>query len=224
MFTVTIPRQILSAVSRFKAKNDIRHYLNGVKVEAYANVAYVVATDGCALCAGKVERAEHWEMQGQGETIIPGELVEKIKAKGNNGLPLVLSVSDSGEITLTDCGTKTTAQAIDGSFPDWRRVIPRNPSGEAANFNPEYLMLCYKASQDLGKKLGYFDFAQNGQSAALANLRDDVLAVVMPMRGEPATLPEWVDVNPEGFGRESDLDKAWDEAIAQYADELAIAA
>ena len=224
-FTLAIPRATIAAVSRFMAKQDIRYYINGLHVECYANIAYVVATDGHTLALGRVTRETSGDiMTGQGSLIIPREFVEKIKANGNNGMPVTLSV-DGEAFTLDDCGMKTSGKAIDGKFPDWRRVIPRKASGEAAFFNPEYLMRCFKAGQDLGSKRGAFQLAYNGKAAALVTFDNlDVLAVVMPMREDPAECPEWVGENPEGFGRESDLEKAWTAALEIESAELPIAA
>ena len=231
MFTIQISRPMLAAVSRFMAKQDIRYYLNGVKVEVYANVAYVVATDGHTMAIGRIERESGLLMEGQGEIILPAESVEKIKATGNNGLPIILSVEDPQEsgdkrqwFTLNDCGTKTTQQAIDGQFPDWRKVIPYKPSGEVAYYNPEYLMRCQKAAKDLGSKKGYFELAYNGNSGALVTFTESVMAVLMPMRQDTAERPEWAGECPDNVGRECDLDKAWDSAIAEQAIESEIAA
>jgi len=230
MFTVQIPRSIIAAASRFMAKNDVRYYLNGVKVEVYANVSYLIATDGHTLAVGRIEREQGCIMEGQGEIIIPREFVEKIKANGNNGLPIVLTVDDAKPdsapfFTLDDCGAKTSAQSIEGRFPDHRKVIPHNPSGEAAHFNPEYLMRCQKAAHDLGSKIGHFNFAYNGQSAGLATFdaNSDFLAVIMPMRSAAAETPAWAAENPESLYRVKSIETAWDMAYEEAADMLLLA-
>jgi len=210
-FTLQIPRSYLAAVARFAAKDDIRYYLNGVLVEVHANIAYLVGTDGHTLAVARIAR-DGENMAGQGSAILPRELVEKIKAKGNHGLALVLSVGEDGQCTLNDCGTRTTSGAIDGKFPDWRRVIPRKVSGEAQFLQPDFLARCKKAAEDLGSKTGNFALGYNGNSAALVTYDEPgILSVIMPMRGSACeAAPEWVGEDSANLGRLT-LAQAWDE-------------
>jgi hypothetical protein len=51
-------------------------------------------------------------------------------------------------ITLSQNGMSVQGMTIDGTFPDWRRVIPCGEmSGVAAQFNPKYIGDLYKASR-----------------------------------------------------------------------------
>lgn len=231
MTNINIQRDVLKAVSRFMAKQDIRYYLNGVLVEVYRNVAYLVATDGHRLAAARLERpdGETWE---PGEVIIPGECIAAALKSGNvaeRRLPLVLTV-DGERFEFDACGKVTAGKVVEGKFPDWRKVIPGKVSGEVAHFNAEYLIDCHKAAADLGSKFSP-PIGHNGDGAALIVLRQDVLAVVMPMRGadRPEESPEWVSEDSENLGRVLDveaahgealaeeLERAWDEALAEYA-------
>lgn len=221
MFTLTIPRNYLAAVARFRAVKDIRFYLNGMHVACYPSVAYITCTDGHTLCQARIERPEHAEPFGQGEAIIPSEFFDKVKANGNNGLALVLTV-DGDNFTINDCGMKTSGQVIDGKFPDVSRVIPRTVSGKPCFINPEFLMRCQKAAKDLGSKIGYFSLGYNGDEsgnlhASLVMFQDPaVFAVLMPMRADPVeTCPEWVGENPLDVGRTLDVETAHDEAIKE---------
>ena len=225
---------MLRAVSRFAAKKDIRYYLNGVLIEVYANVAYIVATNGHALAVGRIARDDHALMEGQGAAIIPAEFLAKIKT--GRVLELILTVSDAedgvSDFTLDDVseGTKTSGKTIDGKFPDWRRVVPSKVSGIPSQFNPEYLSVCMKASQDMGSRLGNIAIGYNGaenqadkptgrtyDGAALVDVGDENLTVVlMPWtQTAPTVSPEWVREDSAGAGR-LDVDAAL-EAVAEIA-------
>lgn len=230
MTKITLQRDILKAVSRFMAKEDIRYYLNGVKVEVHRAVAYLVATDGHRFAVARVKGspAEPWEPC---EAIIPGEDVAAVLKRGSAAdrkLPVILTVEgDSFEFDA--CGAITGGRPIDGRFPDWRKVIPAKVSGEVAQFNTEYLMECHRAAADLGSKHSP-GIGHNGNGAALLELRADVLAVVMPLHGEaPEVSPDWVREDSANVGRVMDpeaahvealseaLEMAWGEALEEYA-------
>lgn len=213
MTSINIQRDVLRAVSRFMAKEDVRYYLKGVLVEVFRNVAYLVSTDGHRMAVARLERpnCETWEPC---EAIIPGEGVAAALKSGNAAarrLSLVLTIDGAG-FTFNACGAKTAGKLIEGRFPDWRRVIPRKVSGERAHFNAEYLMDAHKAAEDLGCKFSP-PIGHNGDGPAILELREDVLAVIMPVRADaPEEAPAWV-----GEALAEELDRAWDEALAEYA-------
>lgn len=105
------------------ANQDVRYYLNGMYFEINDQSVRVAATDGHRLSTEVVE----CETKGNPHSVI-------IPRKGVNELLRVLNDSDeTAEIELTDNHVKTTVGAmsftsklIDGRFPDYKRVIPRN--------------------------------------------------------------------------------------------------
>lgn len=215
-FRIEIPRGYVAAVARFMAKSDIRYYLNGALLEVHANVAHLVAADGHTLACARIMRNGE-NMDGQGSAIIPRELLEKIKTKARGNFAITFHV-DCETVTLEDGGEKITRPAIDGKFPDWGRVTPAKLSGLPQFFNPDYLVRCKKAAEDLGSKAGFFRLGYNGaedptRGGGAAVVRFDnpeVFAVVMPMHMDPCEgAPEWRHDDPEAFGR-----LALDEAIA----------
>jgi DNA polymerase III subunit beta len=85
-------------------------------------------------------------------------------------------------------------QAIDGRSPDWRKVVPREFSGQAAQFNPNYIGDLGKAARILhGKNALGVGIGYNGNSSALIDLyHEDFVGVLMPMRGDaPKSAPSW---------------------------------
>lgn len=240
-FKLQVSPRILRAVSRFAAVKDIRYYLNGVHFDVYPRVAYIVATCGHTMAVARV-------LAPDGETfcaspcsaIIPAEHFAKMKGGRSVTLNVLVELTktapeDFGAFTVRDFNAKgatINGAAIDGKFPDYRRVIPAETSGEAGNFNPEYLMRVKKAAEDLGSRAGNFDWHQGGpRSSALAIVRGDFLAVIMPIRGADSAgkSPEWVREDPANAGRTLDpeaahvealaeaLEMAWGEALEEYA-------
>jgi hypothetical protein len=94
---------------------------------------------------------------------------------------------------------------IDGTFPDWQRVVPTAPETlTPAHFDPRYIAAIGNMSKALrdGKKDGatFFTLHQDGEAPALVTFnravaksddakgpRADCLAVIMPMRTHPDT-------------------------------------
>ena len=104
-------------------------------------------------------------------------------------------------------GQSIITRAVDGKFPDYRRVIPLTLDGNAAWINPDYLTRIVDAAKDIGIGLK-FTFGFGGNSCSLAYIGQDMLAVVMPTRTELTTdagcaawakssLPETPEIAPE---------------------------
>jgi hypothetical protein len=95
---------------------------------------------------------------------------------------------------------------IDGTFPDWRRVVPADVDGEAAPgwFNVGYLADFAKAAKILGDYFGKSQSmmsvhgADAGAPALVRFASDRVFAVLMPMRGNDTTgqRPAYYDARP----------------------------
>jgi DNA polymerase-3 subunit beta len=183
MQKITIDRKALKAVSLFAAKKEIRYYLCGVLVESTPLETRLVATDGHTL---GVHRSEaKGDNQGTFNGIIPLDIVSAIlKFKSpvkNDDIPVTLTVSDNGEIRADYCGNSLLFKCVDGRFPDYRRVVPSQISGEKAFFNPDYLLRVRDASKFLGVA---FSFGYNGDSPSLATIGGSMVAVLMPLRTE----------------------------------------
>ncbi|WP_386697599.1 DNA polymerase III subunit beta [Lonepinella sp. MS14436] len=125
-FTVTqnIIRRLIDATQFSMANNDARYALNGMKLETEGNLLRTVSTDGhrLAVCTIPLEQ----ELQNHA-VIVP--------RKGVLELARLLD-SSSEEPAHLQIGTNNlrvqlgslvfTTKLIDGRFPDYRRVLPRN--------------------------------------------------------------------------------------------------
>lgn len=166
----------LKAVMLAAAKKDVRYYLNGVMVRN----GEVAATNGHMALIIKSD-----DIKSDGEYIIDNNTLKTIvtahkSIKGDNRVEVVDSMTTTGI-------NKISIAPVDGKFPDINRVIPREPSGEIAHFNYEYLLACQKANEEfLDRKNVYIKLQHNGQAGAKFESDDEgdnkLIGVVMPVR------------------------------------------
>lgn len=183
---ITINKTALKAVSRFAAKSDIRYYLVGVYVEANETETRLIATDGHTMLIHRapVENTHCWS------GIVPLDTVTAIlkhkTASKKVDFPIELhETASQHELRIDYSGQAFIFKPVDGTFPDYRRVIPQKITGEPACYQPEYLQRVQDAAADLGAvdhKIGRFAMGYNGNSAAVCPINDDCLAIVMPLR------------------------------------------
>ena len=185
---VTIPLSHLAAALEFSAVKDVRYYLNGVYVDPRAG--NLVATNGHAAYIG---RPGSVTLDGGSDGfIIPNAHCAEIIRAGKAAKAIDVTLDVVGD-SITVAGLRVAPfSVLDGRFPDWRRVYPAELSGEATNYNPEYLMRGVKAGKALGvKNPEYnFEFIQNGTGGAIMILAGgEAHVVVMPLRdaSRPAT-------------------------------------
>lgn len=175
---------ILKAVAVAAGKEVTRYYLNGVQIEITPKGLILVATDGHRLIAAQCETEP---TQAPCTGIVPLDFINKIKIdKSTDFAKLTLSAD---EIRL-EYGTNVyISKLIDGTYPDWRRIVPKEASNVPAQFNPVYLADFAKAMKqaDTGGKIPLPIINHNGENAALVELGDigagnTWLGVIMPMR------------------------------------------
>ena len=116
-------RRLIEATQFSMANQDARYFLNGMKFDTEGNLLRTVATDGhrLAVCTIALEQ----ELQNH-SVILPRKGV----------LELVRLLETSDEPARLQIGTNNlrihlkhivfTSKLIDGRFPDYRRVLPRN--------------------------------------------------------------------------------------------------
>ncbi len=199
----------LKAANLFASKEETRYYLNGVLFEIENKQGFLVAIDGHRLIKIPMQEAGHKIKGDDQKFIIPREMLDRIKlVRGVEMCDLLFS--STGAITIEYDGTTYTGQAIDGTFPDYRRVIPDH-EGYAEKreaqlkkmakegllkdavsifnigFNPKYLADFAKVNEILGHKgAGVRLEAQDCNSPTIITMgganRDQYLAVLMPLR------------------------------------------
>jgi len=129
--TIQVSQQILGRLiekTHFSmAQQDVRYYLNGMLLETGGKFLRAVATDGhrLALCEAEIDGASLDEQQ----VIVPRKGVLELQRlmDGEGDLNIELGANHV-RIQLQDI--RFTSKLIDGRFPEYDRVIPKESSNE----------------------------------------------------------------------------------------------
>lgn len=170
-----IESKVIKAASYFAAKKDIRVYLRGVWIESRDGIkAHVLATDGNRMFV----------------QAIPMVVVRPflVRMSGNT----LSSVIDAGLFEL-DSDFKTVVlhngavlplDLEPGTYPDWRRVVPAQPTGEARPLPLGQLVDIERAFKALKVKPERYRVTYNGDSAAVFTHQDvpDLLILQTPFK------------------------------------------
>jgi DNA polymerase III subunit beta len=182
MIEVTVPVSHLKALRIHSADKDTRYYLNGI----YFDIANgkLVATDGHRMMLVGIT-AKH------GSFIAPNEFIDNIikACKGRNAPESVEIRFECDKIECQVGDSTFRANAIDGKFPEYWRVIPESLSGKYSHINCEYVYDAAKALALIdGAKKDYAPtIVYNGNGAAIAyGASNTALVVLMPLRGDRA--------------------------------------
>ena len=198
MNTITIEVNALKAIMLFTADvKEVRYYLKGIHLETGPEGARLTATNGHVLAAHFIPGRF---MVSDGT--IPGDLVANALKISGKATALDIEI-EAGAYRPFYTLAGLRAEAIDGRYPDVMRIIPQSaPSGQCAQFDPEYVARWGKAAKLLGKGK-YVGIAHDGpHNAALVDVgREDFFGVMMPRRqdgGALPTVPPWAfsKVNP----------------------------
>lgn len=115
---------LIERTSFAMAQQDVRYYLNGLMLEPGAGVLRAVATDGhrLALCELQAEMGEAVEQQ----VIVPRKGVQELhRLLDEADSPAQIEIG-TNHIRITTDQLRFTSKLIDGRFPDYQRVIPKN--------------------------------------------------------------------------------------------------
>jgi DNA polymerase-3 subunit beta len=129
--TISVPQDVLGRLmekTHFSmAQQDVRYYLNGMLLETGGRFLRAVATDGhrLALSEAELKGAKLDEQQ----VIVPRkgvlELQRLMSGDGNVDIEL-----GSNHVRIQLGGIRFTSKLIDGRFPEYDRVIPKESSNE----------------------------------------------------------------------------------------------
>lgn len=186
---IMIDRNKLKAALRFVADvKDVRYALQGVLVEASPAGLRLAATDGCTML---IQRAAADAETDTWVGIVPADAIKTALAwKGGKNLPIIL-VPDKIECRLTRAtGEAAVFAPVNGNFPDYRKVVPKNPNGKPSFFDADFLVRFKRTAEDLGSDLGLFSLLQGGEGSGLVYLTADAVGVIMPMRGSGVVLED----------------------------------
>lgn len=192
------------------SKEETRYYLNGVHIEPHpVKGALIVSTDGHRMvCIHDADGVCDQQMIVKLPTYVRALCKDKkaalgidraileIDAAANSAMVVVESVNAKGGVTRTTPLVTAHKCLIEGTFPDWRRVIP---SGEMepmplAAFNPRLLADLaafgkkFVTGSGTGRGAMYFlrQKGKDGMDPTLVRFSgiDHVFAILMPMRAD----------------------------------------
>jgi DNA polymerase-3 subunit beta len=106
------------------AQQDVRYYLNGLMLEPVSGILRAVATDGhrLAICELVTEVGDGVEQQ----VIVPRKGVQELhRLLEHKDAELQVEIG-SNHIRITTDELRFTSKLIDGRFPDYQRVLPKN--------------------------------------------------------------------------------------------------
>lgn len=106
------------------ANQDVRYYLNGMSIESEGNEIRSVATDGHRLAICKISN-ESLALPAR-QVIVPRKGILEIIRLLAPVDELVKIFLGSNHIRIIDSEFSFTSKLVDGRFPDYRRVLPRN--------------------------------------------------------------------------------------------------
>ncbi|MDZ7769581.1 MAG: DNA polymerase III subunit beta [Woeseia sp.] len=129
--SVEVPQDVLARLlekTHFSmAQQDVRYYLNGLLLETGKNYLRAVATDGHRLALSQAE------IKGSGaneqQVIVPRKgVLELQRLLGDEGSVNIELGTNHVRIQLETI--RFTSKLIDGRFPEYERVIPKDTSNE----------------------------------------------------------------------------------------------
>lgn len=173
-----IATDLLKAALVCASSEESRYYLRGVHL---ATSGHLVTTDGHRMFVARLNE------RPDADVIVPYDAVAaalKLAGARVKDLEIDLTTNRIGQITY---------QPVDGTFPDWRRVVPTGeemPSDKpGANDGPEHVHFNHTYIGDLakmGKILGGASMLhpRSASHPALVTFgeRADCFGVLMPMR------------------------------------------
>jgi DNA polymerase-3 subunit beta len=117
-------RRLLDKTQFSMAQQDVRYYLNGLLLETAGTTLRAVATDGHRLAITEITLDQ--EAARGGQVIVPRkgvlELLRLIDGEGTVELTL-----GENHIRGQVDDIRFTSKLIDGRFPDYERVVPKDP-------------------------------------------------------------------------------------------------
>jgi DNA polymerase-3 subunit beta len=127
--TLKIPqkdfKRLLEKTHFSMAQQDVRYYLNGLLLETSAKTLRSVATDGHRLALCEIDLPEGAKA-GQ-QVIVPRKgVLELQRILGHEDQILDVAIG-SNHVRVKIGDIRFTSKLIDGRFPEYSRVIPRDP-------------------------------------------------------------------------------------------------
>jgi DNA polymerase III subunit beta len=125
---ITVPqrllRRLIEATMFSMAQQDVRYYLQGLLLVAQGTTLRTVATDGHRLALSEAELDA--PLAADQECIIPRKTVQELRRNLLDDETPVQIGFGAGQVAFDFGMARLTSKVIDGRFPDYERVIPKD--------------------------------------------------------------------------------------------------
>ena len=117
-------RRLIEATMFSMAQQDVRYYLQGLLLVAQGATLRSVATDGHRLALNEADLET--PLPADQECIIPRKTIQELRRNLlDDETPVRLGFA-AGQVVFDFGMARLTSKVIDGRFPDYERVIPRD--------------------------------------------------------------------------------------------------
>jgi DNA polymerase III subunit beta len=117
-------RELINQVHFAMAVHDIRYYLNGILFIAEGKTLTLVATDGHRLALAQAQLAA--EVPNKQEVILPRKTVLELQRLLNDADTPIDMRFAANQAKFSFSGMEFVTKLVEGKFPDYNRVIPKN--------------------------------------------------------------------------------------------------
>jgi len=117
-------RGLINQVHFAMAVHDIRYYLNGILFIAEGKTLTLVATDGHRLALGQAQLDT--EMPSKQEVILPRKTVLELQRLLKDEETAIEMRFANNQAKFNFSGMEFVTKLVEGKFPDYNRVIPKN--------------------------------------------------------------------------------------------------
>jgi hypothetical protein len=210
--TLTVTADKLIKVAHFRNREETRYYLCGVLVEPHEDGALLVATDGHILVTwldreGKCDRPTIVAVPRYLSDLcrpdksagpLFGESTRMVSVSGTTATVFDVEAAKKDEPPKTHVIGTVANAAVDGTFPDWRRVAQERPeSSGPVGFDPS-LLARFSRVLARNEKMTLRLTGETTPARVVWSREPDFFGLVMPMRGGDRELPKWFE--PRGDG------------------------
>lgn len=136
----------------FISDEETRYYLNGVGLDIVGGVGVAVATDGHRLASMPISSGLTAIPANLRKPIIPRKAVQMMLGLGAGEANVIFHRKNDGAPTmeLSGDGVRLKSKLIDGSYPDWKRVLPADTNLELEVSRADLMRACSLAGQFVG--------------------------------------------------------------------------
>ncbi len=144
---VSLPAQLLGSmvkkVSKAVSRDETRAILTGVRLMIEGPSVRMVATDSYRLATSEVVLAE--QPSEEMDVVIPGRALEEVTRIASSTDTVTLGTSDN-QIVFGFGETTFVTRRIEGSFPNWKQLIPKECETSVVLDTEEFLSAVKRVS------------------------------------------------------------------------------